>query len=370
MEQKSVKILLAITKSNWGGAQRYVYDVANHFNSEKGFTVKVLTGGNGGLVTKLRESSIPVLEIPHIRRDISLLKDLKSFFWICKIIRKEKPDVLHVNSSKMGLFGALAGRLCRVRTVIFTAHAWPFNEGRPLYQRLIFRALAFITVLLAHKTIAVSHAVIKSLKAPHFLAKKITCVYTGIKTPTLYEKGAFFAKFNLAKTKGIHIVSIGELHMSKGHDRAILALATCKHLPFVYHIIGEGEKRPYLEKLIAQLELQEKVILHGFVEDASLYLNSFDLFLFPSRTEALGYVAIEALFTKLPIIASKAGGIPEALFDDPYTKLVDCDDEKKFREALLFMLHKLPTVDENKRPGKMRFLPKVMFTATKKIYLS
>jgi hypothetical protein len=47
MEQKSVKLLLAITKSNWGGAQRYVYDIATHFNHEKHFDVVVLTGGTG-----------------------------------------------------------------------------------------------------------------------------------------------------------------------------------------------------------------------------------------------------------------------------------------------------------------------------------
>ena len=109
--------------------------------------------------------------------------------------------------------------------------------------------------------------------------------------------------------------------------------------------------------------------LHGFIENASSYLNSFDLFLFPSRTEALGYVAIEALFSKLPIIASNAGGIPEVLFDDPYTKLINCDDGKVFKETLLKTLQRLPVVDPTKRPGCMRFLLKFMFSATKKVYV-
>lgn len=158
--------------------------------------------------------------------------------------------------------------------------------------------------------------------------------------------------------------------MSKGLDRALIALAKCKHLDWTYHIMGTGGKLEYLKTLRDQLGLQDRVIFHGFIEDASLYLNSFDLFMMPSRTEALGYVAIEALFSKLPIIASNKGGIPEVLFDDPYTKLVDCDSEKIFKETLFSMLTKLPVVDQTNRPGKMRFLPRFMFAATKKVYLN
>ena len=369
MEQKSVKLLIAITKSNWGGAQRYVYDIATHFNTDKQFEVAVLSGGDGDLVSKLQENNIRTISLPTLVRDIGITKDTKSFYHLLKTIYEEKPDILHLNSSKMGLLGAVAGRLFGVKKIIFTAHAWPFNETRPSYQKRIFRLLGFATVLLSHKTIAVSESVIKSLHAPSFITKKMTCVYTGIEPPNLYEPGLFFKNFNLEKTKGIHIVSIGELHTSKGLDRALIALAKCKHLSFTYHIIGTGEKKEYLTSLVNQLGLGDRVIFHGFIQNASLYLNSFDLFLFPSRTEALGYVAIEALFSKLPIVASNAGGIPEVLFDDPYTKLIDCNNEKALKEALFSALQKPVIVDEKKRPGRMKFLPRFMFTATKKIYL-
>ena len=369
MTEKPVKLLLAITKSNWGGAQRYVYDIAHHFSNDKDFEITVLTGGQGDLVAKLSDINIKTIPLLSLKRDIGIVNDVKSIFELFSIIRKEKPDVLHLNSSKMGLFGALIGRILFVPRIIFTAHAWPFNEMRPRYQRYIFRALGLVTVFLSHKTIAVSRNVITTLRAPKFIAHKMTCIYTGIDVPKLYEAGAFFTERSLTKTPGTHIVSIGELHMSKGLDRALIALAKCKHLPFTYHIMGTGDKKKYLEALTTNLGLSDRVIFHGFVENASLYLNSFDLFLFPSRTEALGYVAIEALFTKLPIIASNAGGIPEVLFDDPYTRLVDCNSEKTLKETLLSMLQKKIVVDETNRPGRMKFLPKFMLTATKKIYI-
>lgn len=369
MEQKSVKLLLAITKSNWGGAQRYVYDIAHHFAHDTHFEVTVLVGGKGDLYTKLETEKIRVLSLPTLVRDIGLLSDIKAFFALYRTIYKEKPDILHLNSSKMGLLGGIVGRLCGVKKIIFTAHAWPFNETRPPYQRRIFKILGMLTVILSHTTIAVSQSVITSLGAPKRISKKITCIYTGIDAKKLYEDNRFFTDFSLEKKAGIHIVSIGELHTSKGLDRALIALAKCKHLAWTYHIIGTGEKKDYLEKLVTELGLTDRIIFHGFIDKASFYLNSFDLFLFPSRTEALGYVAIEALFSKLPIVASNAGGIPEVLFDDPYTKLVDCNNEKIFKEALFSALQKPMIVDENKRPGRMKFLPKFMFTATKKIYL-
>lgn len=369
MEQKSVKLLLAITKSNWGGAQRYVYDIAEHFANDKHFDVAVLAGGEGALVAKLDNNNIRTISLSALTRDVGIQKDSKSLYQLFRIILKEKPDILHLNSSKMGLFGGVIGRLCGVKKIIFTAHAWPFNETRPYYQKIIFRAFGMLTVILSHKTIAVSQSVIASLNAPKFISKKMTCVYTGIETPKMYEDGLFFEKFSIQKTPGVHIVSIGELHTSKGLDRALIALAQCKHLAWTYHIIGTGEKREYLGTLVQQLGLSERVIFHGFIDKASLYLNSFDVFLFPSRTEALGYVAIEALFNKLPIVASNAGGIPEVLFDDPYTKLIDCGNEKLLKEALFSVIQKPTKVDETNRPGRMKFLPKFMFTATKKIYL-
>ena len=58
-----------------------------------------------------------------------------------------------------------------------------------------------------------------------------------------------------------------------------------------------------------------------------LFRSAFDIFFLPSRTEALAYVALEALQTNLPIIASDVGGIPEVLSSDPGTKLVDMHNE-------------------------------------------
>jgi glycosyltransferase involved in cell wall biosynthesis len=368
MNTPKKKILLGITKMSWGGAQRYVYDLALYFAKVEGHDVVVIGGGNGSLLEKLKLADIRTISIPSLKRDIGLVSELRSLFFLCCVLIRERPHIFHSNSSKMGLFGAILGRLCRVPHVIFTAHAWAFHEERKKYQKIIFRLLAMITVALSHRTITVSNNMRTSLKAPPFIERKMTCVYLGIHPLTMYDPHAFFEMTHTPKTPGVNIVSIGELHTSKGFDRALIALSQCRHLKWTYHIMGVGEKKEYLLSLVEKLGIKERVFFHGFIENAPRYLNSFDLFLFPSRTEALGYVGVEALYSKLPILASNAGGIPEVLFDDPYTMIIDCSHAKIFKESLFSFLKKRTVVDETKRPGRLRFTMEFMFAATKKIY--
>src|SRR3989338_8632392 len=114
-----MKILYGITKSNFGGAQRYVYDLAKDTRG-RGHEVGVICGEGGVLVKKLKDEGIRVIEIKEMKRDISLVDELRSFHFIFRTLFQEKPDVFHTNSSKMGGLGNLAARLAGVRRVIFT----------------------------------------------------------------------------------------------------------------------------------------------------------------------------------------------------------------------------------------------------------
>ena len=91
-----MKILYGITKSNLGGAQRYVFELAVEAK-KRNHQVVVLcglpaqAGQNGQLVEKLREEKIPVVTLPDLDRDISFGKEIKSFFDIIKVLKREKP---------------------------------------------------------------------------------------------------------------------------------------------------------------------------------------------------------------------------------------------------------------------------------------
>ena len=317
--QHKKKILFLITKSNWGGAQRYVHDLATHLDTSI-FDVVVALGGNGRLVEELSKKNIRIVKLGALERDISITKDMKTAHELFTLIRSEKPDTLHINSSKAGGLGAFIGRLCRVPNIIFTAHGWAFNEERPLWQRVIIKLLHAVTIFLSHTTIAVSNMTKQQMDVP-FTHRKMSIVHNGRTIDDSYSRQfsrSFFCEYIPSlrdHTDDFWSVTIAELHPIKQHEVTIRALksltkdgVTVRHI-----IIGDGEMRASLESLVRELELEHVVFFTGNILEASRYLKAFDLFILSSRSEAMAYVIIEACALGLPIIASNVGGIPEVI---------------------------------------------------------
>ena len=120
-----IKICFGITKGGWGGAQRYVYDIATNLPRDI-YDISAISGAPGLLCEKLKAQNIPVFILDKLNRDISPLRDLSAFFSLIRLLQKNKPGILHLNSPKMGLLGAVAGRLAGVKKIIYTSHGWPF----------------------------------------------------------------------------------------------------------------------------------------------------------------------------------------------------------------------------------------------------
>ena len=203
-----MKILYGITKSNFGGAQRYVFDLATEAK-KAGHNVVVLVGGNGPLIQKLEAEKIRVIIIPGFGRDMDLLGDVSRLLFIIKTVRNEKFDVFHTNSSKMGGLGNLAARCAGVKKIIFTAHGWAFNEPRSMWQKSIIKFFVWLTILLSHKSICVSEKTINDVVGWPFIKNKLVLIYNGI------------SRFNLTQREdtSFTIGAISELHRIKGLDK-------------------------------------------------------------------------------------------------------------------------------------------------------
>ena len=139
-----MKILFVITKGNWGGAQKYVFDLATSLPKEK-FNVSVACGEGEALPKKLVEAGIRVIPIPFLGRDINILNDCSVFFRLIKLFIAERPDVVHLNSSKIGGMGALAARMAFVPKIVFTAHGWTWNEDRSYLSKKIIVFISWLT---------------------------------------------------------------------------------------------------------------------------------------------------------------------------------------------------------------------------------
>ena len=315
--------MYVITKSTWGGAGRYVYDLATCLSPDI-YDITVLAGGEGLLIDKLNEKGIKTITIPDLGRDIKIFDEFKVAKTLKTMFEELAPDMVHLNSSKVGGIGAFAGRLAKIPKIIYTAHGWAFNEDRSFIKRLLMYLASWATVLLSHRVITISYK--EEAQALQFLFvsnKKISMVYIGSKDKTYLEReeARKYIQGVNKKTPGpgsLWIGSIGELHTNKGH---IKALEMCKILKnhkkdFFYMIIGEGEERRNLEEYILDNKLSDNVALLGSIPDptsGSTLVKAFDVFLFPSKKEGLPYVLLEAAKAGMMVISTRVGGIPEII---------------------------------------------------------
>jgi glycosyltransferase involved in cell wall biosynthesis len=338
------KILLVITKSSWGGAQRYVYDIATGLDRYS-YDAVIAAGGNGPLTEKLKDEGFKVYALSSLARDISLLREIRAFAALFAIVRAERPDVLHLNSSKAGFLGALIGRLLRVPRIIFTAHGWAFNEDRSPLQRFLLKTLHYATVLLSHTTIAVSESIKAEMDWP-WAERKMRVIHPGRTITNLREKndarGVLEMKVTGSKASLVDfhddfwIGTIAELHPIKRLNRAIDALASLlrDHPRLRFIIIHDGELRAQLEEQVRNLGLEEHVFFTGTVEDAARYLRAFDLFVLPSKSEAFGYVILEAGIAQVPVVATRVGGIPDIIESGENGLLVPPEDTPTLAGAM------------------------------------
>lgn len=337
------RILYVITKANLGGAQRYVFDLATAAR-DRGYEVAVAYGAPGELADRLKAERITVFPIAGLGRDINLFNDISVFFSLIHIIRSFRPDVVHLNSSKISGLGALAARLLCVPKILFTAHAWAFNETRPLYQKIVIAFLSWLTVMLSTQTIVVGNAMKRQILRGPFMRGKVTVIPNGTRSyPLLEKKEARTALASmhpaLSVSDSVHDVWVGtvaELHPVKGLSYAIEALNILhkQHPTLRYLILGGGQMREELKKQIMESGLEHTVFLLGHVKDAPLYGKAYDLFLLPSLSEAFGIALLEAGLARLPVVATAVGGIPEIITNNETGVLVPAKNPGAIASAI------------------------------------
>ncbi len=357
------KILYAITKSNFGGAQKYVYELALR-SKEQGFDVHVACGGNGHMKTNLEQAGIPVHTLDKAQRDMSLVglfKEVSVLLQLNRIARAIRPDIMHVNSPKLGGLGSVIGRLNGVGRVIYTNHGWPFKEDRPWWQVLLIRFFSWLTVMFAHVTIVLSRTEFDMAKKWPFVAGKLVIVRNGIHSFDLLQKEDALEKLLCANPKDNMSAMTGEekflrimqrhtrvlgmnaeLTKNKGITYALEGLKSYKDLlgsNMNTHllIVGDGVEKQNLIDLAKSLGLQNDVTFAGYVIDARTYMNAYDLFLLSSVKEGLPYTIIEAGFAKIPVIATNVGGIAEIIENLKTGFLIKPKKSQEIKNALNYI---------------------------------
>ncbi|MCH8889192.1 glycosyltransferase [Patescibacteria group bacterium] len=348
MNERKKKILFVITKSNWGGAQKYVYDLATNIPSIH-YDVAVICGGEGVLVDKLKKENIRVISTNSLKRDVGFFQEFEATRELFDIFKKERPDIVHLNSSKAGGLGALAARITKVKKIIFTAHGWAFNEDRNVVWKTVVYIVSIATSLLSHIVITISHRErVQTIMFPFVSEKKVSMIHIATRSPSFKEKAlarAYIIEKSKTKPKkdALWFGSIGELHKNKGYIHALRACVILKNVGvnFFYTIIGEGEEHARLLEFIHKNDLKDRILLAGNIptqHEGATLLRAFDIFLLPSLKEGLPYVLLEAGCAGLPVIASSVGGVGEIISDQKSGILIKPKDSKALVVAIRLLV--------------------------------
>lgn len=288
------------------GAPQHVLQLATGL--DKRVFVNVVIGPDGPIVPSFRNNKIEyrIVEMPSKFNlgGINRLRDqIKSI-----ATQADGPVIVHCHGVRAGLFGRLANRLMRYRTV-YTEHSWTADYRLPnpinhWLQKAVLAYLDHYTLV----TIGVSQSVVDFLINAHITkSEKVVRIYNGIEFPT----------HQLPLKDSLIIGSVGSLTWQKNYSFLLdVASVLRNQIPQIkFQIIGEGPQRSMLEKKIATLELEETVELVGSVPHDELpeYYKAWGLYVQPSTNESFGIALAEAMAAGVPAVGARVGSIPEVI---------------------------------------------------------
>jgi glycosyltransferase involved in cell wall biosynthesis len=317
-----MKIIRLTTLLNFGGQERKYISFTQDpslLNHEYFFAAI----GHGGHAEKLiRERGFDVT----IFNNNHSISNLKNIWTLYKWFKKIKPDVVHTAAAEANFHGTIAAKLAGVKVIFAEEIGFPTHS---YLAKLVFRQV----YKLCDKVICVSKAVknflieIKELKAD-----KIVVIYNPVGIPKPTER---------VKPQDFTIVCVGRYEKVKNQQLLINAFSKLKDANAKLILVGDGSEREKLEKLIMDLNCQDKIELVGFSAEPEKYLAKATLFVLPSLSEGFGIAVLEAMQQGLPCLCSNVGGIPEFIEENETGWLFNPIKENELFEKLN-IINKMP----------------------------
>lgn len=180
------------------------------------------------------------------------------------------------------------------------------------------------------------------------LANKAHLIYNFYDTADILREGSVPFSF---EGKRPVLLSVGRMTEQKKYLRFLDVLARLRdeNFDFSWHVLGDGVQRPQIEEKIRQLELSDRVYLHGLSDNPYKYMRNCDLFVLPSGWEGFPTVTVEAKLLGRPVLATDVAGIREQLIHGKTGWIVD-NDEEAIYQSLKHLL-KVPAARDVLRSG-------------------
>lgn len=323
------RVLVLITLAETGGAQTYVAALLPALVEE--FDVAVAAHGEGWLADATRREGARYLPLRHVQRALDPREDLLGLVELVRLFRRERPLVVHANSSKAGILGRLAAAAARVPVRLFTVHGWAFKAHRGPAARAYLWADRLMSPITT-TTICVAESERQAgLRARTCRRARTVVIHNGVELDRPRRTPA-------AAVRPATLLSIGRLRAPKDFTTLVRAVASCEPGSIRLLIAGDGPERPRLVSEIARLGLDGAVELLGTRGDVHELLAAADVFVLSSESEGMPMSVLEAMAAGLPVVASAVGGVPEVVRDGETGALVPPRDPAALAEAIRLLV--------------------------------
>lgn len=310
----------------WGGGEKWHFDLSTGL-SAKGYDVLAFANPKSELLKKLQAASLDNYTITV--SNLSFLNPFK-ILRLRNILIREKVNTLVMNLSSDLKIAGIAAKLAGVDNIIYKrANAIPVRNT--FFNRFLFSKI--ITRMIAN-----SQETKRSVLAnnPNLIEpSKIHVIYPGIDL-NHHEQ---LSRDHVYERRDGEIVlgNAGRLSEEKGHIYLIHLAEKLKERGIKFRILiaGSGKLKAWLKKQARQRNVQEEVVFLGFVDNVEQFYSDIDIFLLTSLWEGFGYVMVEAMAEKKPVIAFDIKSSAEVVDDGVSGYLVPRGDVEAMAEKVI-----------------------------------
>jgi len=276
----------------------------------------LVTGSGGPLLDEARSHGIEVVVIPELVSPISPRQDAIALARILSVLRERHVDVVHTHSAKAGVLGRVAARSLGTRRVVHTMHGFPFHAFQSALTQgtyvQIERSLSRVTdVYLAIGTGVAVEMIQRGLARP----EQIRTIGPAVDPPTVITSAATRARARLLLGIGddVPVVgTVGRMDYQKAPEILIEAVSRLTSQAMLVWA-GDGPLLDAARRQVAELGLQDRILLLGNRADVPTILPAFDVFAMASRYEGLPCVIVEAQQSGIPVVATAVNAVSDVV---------------------------------------------------------
>ncbi len=322
---EDLRVAICSSGEVYGGVEEFIFTFSEYLKGNAEIEFLVVLFHEGKLFKKLKKNGIRVeLVASAFKYDPSLpLKLIRTF-------RKHKINLVHTHGYKSNILAGMAARSCGIK-IVKTEHGRQepsrgFSGRRMSFNLKLDR---FITGLFVDEVVYVSKD-IQSFYQMIYRKPRQTVIYNGIKPIALSED-----RSACLDRAFMNIGIVGRIAEVKGHIHLINAV---KRLPDLDRlrvlVFGEGPLKETLQDYCEKNGLSDRIFFLGFKDNIHEYISQLDLFIMPSLHEGLPYALLEAMFLRVPVIASNVGGIKEILENNVDSILIEPSNPESMADAI------------------------------------